>query len=142
MNLESQKLSWLAGIIDGEGCIGLYSFLSHGKYKEIRTQIIIVSTNYLLILEVRKILDGLKISYCVGLRKRIKPNWKQSYYIQMQNIPALKKFLPFLLSYLIVKQKQAKIIQKFCNRRRNSSYLKNEFRMVNQIKLLNKKGYA
>ncbi len=95
MKVAVEKLAWLAGIIDGEGCVGLYHFLSKGRWDEIRPCLMIVNCNHALILEVQNILKALKITFTSLRRKRIKLNWKRAYVIEIQNSVSLKNLYPF-----------------------------------------------
>jgi hypothetical protein len=89
--------SWLAGFIDGEGCIG-----TNGKSKQIR--ITIANTNKEVLLLIQKLYGG-----CLVTQKHTKhPDWKTAYRLSWSSKKALS-VLYDVLPYLILKQSQAKI---------------------------------
>src|SRR3990167_2573570 len=74
-------LGWLAGIIDGEGCIGLYNI--RPKSPIIRPMICIVNTNEKLINEVKSILDFYSIIYYAYKYQNKNKAWKPSYRVNL-----------------------------------------------------------
>ena len=76
--LSDSDSAWLAGIIDGEGCISIKTRKRDGKNPETIFDISIVNTDQGIINEIKRILDEIKIVFYNGVRgvgsgRRTKP---------------------------------------------------------------------
>ena len=130
-------LGWLAGIIDGEGCIGLYNI--RPKSPIIRPMICIVNTNEKLINEVKSILDFYSIIYYAYKYQNKNKAWKPSYRVNIQSKQDCKKLLDLVGDYLVIKKEQSNIVLEFINRK-DYNYSEKILFLPNLIKDLNKKG--
>lgn len=95
--------AYMAGILDGEGYLGL------GKWKQKRykhnytykTRIVISNCDL-------KLLEWLQDKFGGYITKKSKkPHWKQGYNLQIGNI---QQWLPKVIPYLITKKDKAKLL--------------------------------
>ncbi len=90
---ETEK-AYIAGIIDGEGCISIEKFISRGNMNY-RLKLRVTNTNMLLMAYLTLCLGG-----CISTRHRKEPNCKTTYIWSLPGQPAvdcLKQVLPHLL---------------------------------------------
>jgi len=96
--ITRNDIAWLAGIIDGEGCVGQYQ---NGRHPYLQARIDIANTDFGILNEVRRILDGWFIVYSYK-KSPSYSNRKQCYYIRilrkMEVRFVLEKCLPYLKS--------------------------------------------
>ena len=114
--MKEVRLGWLAGIIDGEGSIGM----SHSKVKgtSYRPYIQICNCDLKLINEVMDILDNYKIKYTFYHRKEDrKSNWRDSITITIGTYSEGIKVLELMCPFLISKLEQASILLEFLRHR-------------------------
>jgi len=97
--MASMNLAYLAGIIDGEGCIG---------FTRIRGQLVprvsVTNTNLQLIEDLKSKFGG-----CILTRKPHKPNWKPASHWVISNRKAVE-LIDRIYRYLRVKSDQAKCL--------------------------------
>ncbi len=133
--ITNTQLSYIAGIIDGEGCIGLYAGKS--SYGNIRynAKLLITNTN-------TNLLNWLKDTTGLGnIYKNFvtNTNWKQAY--RWEVCPnSMRELLPLISQYLIVKKNQCDIILQYLSIQdyKNNQELVKE--LVDKLKILNKRG--
>ena len=130
---------YLAGFIDGEGCIGIY------KHKDNRTEkgytlhsvVIISNTNKSLLEEINRITNG-------ELRKRQKLRGnKQIYVIHLQDIQGILNLMKLINPYLLIKKEQSKLMIEFCKSRiknKNRKYTDREYEIAEIFTIINKRG--
>lgn len=108
------RLSWLGGIIDGEGTITLMKRKkAKGKCGFI-PRIGITNTNTYIMKEAKLILDLIKIPYTVVITTDKKHlEWKPAVRFAINGFNACYKCLPFLLPYLIAKKEKAELLFKW-----------------------------
>jgi hypothetical protein len=131
------ELSWLGGIWDGEGTIGIYKRNSYFV-----PAASVCNTNEVLINKVKDILDFYDIEYYVeysdrGNRTNARPAWN----VKMESKPRVSKFLTLIKPYLISKQGQADLVLLWCAkeaRRRKLNTL--DFELITELKQLNSRG--
>lgn len=132
-------LSYAAGIIDGEGCIGIHK---HGKHKGgtviYGVRVIVGNTD-------RRLVEFLKDNFGGSFSKRkVVGNRKKAYAWELSSNLAAN-FLRIIYPYLLLKQKQAKICIDFQGNgipmRKATEKEKNiRNKMIFKISLLNKRG--
>lgn len=101
-------IQYLAGLVDGEGYVGIRkcSKKNDGSLiPEYKPTLVIANTNYDLIKALKENFSG---SICKK-NKGLKVLWKQSYSFEF-NRTEIKKILPKLIPYLIIKRKQAEMV--------------------------------
>lgn len=152
--VDNSKLGWLAGIIDGEGCIGFYK--RKPKDNLVYTpELSICNTSLEIINEVNNIIESL-LDDNSGVKtyshKRNNPKHKQIYFVSVTgyNLPRL---LEKLIPYLIFKKERAKLMIKFKMLRENEiaeykkshrggrpTYSEQSLRLIELVYKLNKRG--
>lgn len=150
MLTETEK-AYIAGIIDGEGAI----FITKQSQRQFSPRIKIANTN-------KNIIDFLheKIpkSSKVFLRKRNNSKHKPVWEFSIRSFKVIEELLKQVSPYLIIKTKQAELILKFIEQRkeelearpRNQKgqyikknrdwYTENDLQIIEQVKNLNKRG--
>ena len=143
------ELSWLAGIIDGEGHIGISRMMSHRDKPTLNPRISIGNTNVLIISQVCKILDKIPISGHIEKRQKGgkdgEKNWKEAWVVQLSQIEKINAFLTKILPFLVGKKAQAELVQRFTesrmkNRKYGAGYSDEEVSLYQQMAGLNAKG--
>ena len=137
-----KNLAYIAGFIDGEGCIGLSSRRKGSKRHYIYLRV--ANTN-------RKVLDYMKKYFQVGSIQVANTTWKRpnnkvAYYYQVvcrKAVTILKLLIPFLK----LKQKQAKLAIKFQSKiaylgyyNKNSKLFNWQYQFYKKMRSLNKRG--
>lgn len=131
------ELSWLGGIWDGEGTIGIYKRNSYYI-----PSVSVSNTNEVLINKVKDILDFYNIEYYVeysdrGKRTNARPAWA----IKMESKPRVSKFLSLIKPYLIAKQGQADLVLSWCsNDKRRKELSTQDVEIMAELKTLNSRG--
>lgn len=132
--LETDK-AWLAGIIDGEGCISIFA-----RANFFVPSVKIANTNELLINNCKRILEIGGIEYCVrfndrGNRKNAKPSWELS----LESRPRVIAVLNMVYPYLVSKKAQADLILDWCGKKKRAKN-DTETNFIPNIRLLNHRG--
>ena len=128
------KISYLAGIIDGEGYVGIIKCSPQIKYRETKYRykpvLIIVNTNKELIDKLNDNFEGY-----IHQRKRVIKS-KVTYDFTFTQ-KGLWGILPKIIPYLIVKKEQAKLLielrKTFRFTGRNNGYKENEINQKEEI---------
>jgi hypothetical protein len=122
--IESEELSYLAGIIDGEGTITVtyWKRKSRSKYGGndilyLTPRLVIANTSEILMSESRRILEQI---CCVSVSRsdhsrRTKLNHKPCYQFAISGKTNIKMVLEKINPYLRVKRKQGELLLDFCN---------------------------
>ena len=112
------ELGWLAGIVDGEGTIGLYRQHKGVNYRFAVT-LIIPSTDPAIILKARRILweivedDTVRVMNVKARLAHHKPQWR----INVTTRLGLYKVLDAILPYLSGKAPKAELVKQWCQQR-------------------------
>lgn len=121
--MSTEKLAWLAGMIDGEGSLRIYR-QRIGQSLRFFAQIHITNTNLRIIAEVKSLFDALGIEFNVreiGNRKR-NPAHAPCYSVRATKNSAMRKLLSAMLPYLVGKRDQAETVLKFLDGKRDGVY--------------------
>lgn len=134
-----ERLSWLGGIIDGEGCITACQRRYKNKPVGFIPRIGIVNTDMNLINEVVSILEKVKLPFHVRSQKDKKhPHWKIKFEIYIIGIKRCVKSLPILIPYIISKKEKAVRLLSFCESRLSkpiySSYTDFEIDLLKKVR--------
>lgn len=120
-------LSYIAGFVDGEGCISLRCFTGKRGYQEIRNSLAIVNTN-------RKVLEWIKVKLSCGAVYDItgkRENQKSVFVYEVCDRVKLLYILKLLLPYLKVKKEQAELCVVFLEEHLpRSKFTDEEYEMV------------
>jgi hypothetical protein len=136
-NLSNEQLAYLAGIIDGEGCI---SFTLAKGGRVIRPFIGIANTKRKLIETIR---SWLKLRN-VARKSRRSAKHKNVWQIHITRYADVKALLEKVKPYLIIKKKQCNLTIKYCTSRLskgvNSPYSPDEMNIFEKVRKMNKRG--
>lgn len=137
------KLSWLGGIIDGEGCISFHTVAGkQRKARPVTPKISIANTDMEMIDFIISVLDEYTVPYYVESRKGGKRN-KPSKAIIIKGCKRCLRFLPTIIPHLVNKRHRAELLYEFCQLRHNEKsrpYSEYEKGLCREIYLLNGKG--
>ena len=111
--IKKTDIAWLAGILDGEGCIWIHKSPPNPKKGEISTKyylsVRISMAHKKTIFHIQKILKfGNSIK-----RRKLKLHYQTQYAWEVASLQALA-FLKLIYPYLVTKRKEAKIGMEFC----------------------------
>jgi len=114
MKLTNLEIGYIAGIIDGEGTIGL----CYNKTEDIIDGHILVSNTS------TELMNWLKTTLKIGrIRrksgKKEKLRKKVCYLYYITRISEMEKLLELIKGFLIIKKEQAKLMLKFCEIKKN-----------------------
>ena len=139
------ELSWLGGIIDGEGCLTIDK---HGGRRDekgkcsVNPMIIIVNTDQIIMDKVQDILKKNGIPFYIYIHPP-KKTWKRKIEIVIRGYKRIRKFLPIITPFLIGKLEKANLLNEFCLSRLEkytNPYTEEEKEMCRKIWLLNNRG--
>ena len=103
-NLTETEKAYLAGLFDGEGCIGFYE--ETGKDKHF-VMVTISNTDF----RIMKWLDEhISFGSINAKHKMPKPNWKQGWTWQIRSREEVQEFLTTIQPYLLIKKEQAALL--------------------------------
>lgn len=141
--MKSTDLAWLAGMMDGEGCVGLYEYTTTKGYETrvIRGMVTVVNTHEPTMDKVAEIYDELGAVY---YRRKVEhpknPTWKNSFTIVVQNREGMTVVLEAILPYLVTKKEQAELCLQYLRRPKFSKINEEERGLLGRVQLLNRKG--
>jgi len=131
--MNNEKIAWLAGLWEGEGTFGLYTFNGQWFDKKrnknrrefkLKPFIALTNTDISLINESAKILDENEIILHLVMQKSKGDNLKVKrkelkdiYRLTTFKLSLIKKTIELLLPYLIGKKPQAELLLRFVNSR-------------------------
>lgn len=101
------EIAWTAGIIDGEGCIGIYSDRSKGPDSH-RLYLTVANTEERMLVRLKTLWGG---DY--RLQKRRTSAHHRCVWAWRMHDRAAGRFLEVVLPYLVVKKEQAEIALEF-----------------------------
>lgn len=144
--MHIQKLSWLAGIIDGEGCITIET----DRKGFFRTIITVTNNNPYLIQEVSKIYSELNLRFFYLLKKRSNPKHKETLVIRVFGLGSCRKLLESIYPFLVGKKELAKLMLEYIALRKNrmkekgshNPYSEKELELIKKIKESIHKSYS
>lgn len=120
MNNPQERLSWLAGFIDGEGYLGIKKLTRRGNYGcgyQLLPRVVITNTSGAGIEEVGSILKHWRINYEIRFRKLEKLHHVPCAQVEISSMKPVLHLLNLVRPYLIVKVAQADVLKAFCERR-------------------------
>ena len=101
--MQETDLAWAAGIVDGEGCIGLH----RGEHSKTRVRLSVVNTDPRMLLRMHDMFGGSVRPLTLYKNKLArKPQW----IWVLHGGPAVGKTLMLILPYMVCKSAQAEIV--------------------------------
>ena len=149
-NQQVRDISWLSGLIDGEGCLYLQKRqCKSGKHSERRKsfdlipEVIIINSTWPNIEHADKILKELKVGHFIysikhyGTRPGNKPKWG----IRISGLFRCKALLVEIMEDLIGKRKEAELLHKYiCSRlshpNKTTPYTDDEIKTYDVLRML------
>ena len=117
--MQETKLAWLAGVIDGEGCIGIFRKTVKHRSGNVTTvptpYITIVNSSQALMSECKSILDGLGISM-YGLHYSRNETHRPLKRFLIKNHESLEILLDAILPYLVGKKDQGVLLREYLSK--------------------------
>ena len=135
--LQDTDLAYLAGIIDGEGWVGLQKVLARQRFTVYHPYLRVTNTDPNIIERVQSIWEGLGTNghiYESGPQKPSVTNGKTVLYIQLQKQAPIKTVLEAVMPYLVGKKARAAMLLRFLNKTVDRE------EAFTEIKRMNKKG--
>jgi hypothetical protein len=119
--MEETRLAWLAGIIDGEGCLTIFRRTytdRHGvKRMSPAANVTITNTSVEMISACRVILEALGVKYMINDPHRGSCYAKKPLVrISVRNYGSIQVLLKAILPYLVAKKFQAEKVLEFAQR--------------------------
>lgn len=145
------ELAYLAGIIDGEGCISINHAGEWKTNKSFQCKVRLANSNLDLINWVMQTLEKLGIKGYIAHSRRCEnnPKWKRVYDLGILNQTKCHTVLSAIRPYLVSKRAQADLVLEWIDSRWNRKkpegfryipYSKRELEIVQQLKVLNQRG--
>lgn len=139
-------LSWLGGIVDGEGCITVTAYSRADRLKEnsfyVSPKVTVTNTEDSLIDKVEEILIANHIAY---YKREYPPHktWKKRIEIRIAGYKRVRRFLELIKPYLVSKKEKANLTMLLClqrlNKKRNP-YDDEDKKLIQRILDLNGRG--
>jgi len=119
--MEETRLAWLAGIIDGEGCLTIFRRTRKDrrgvKYMSPAANVTITNTSVEMISACREILDALSVKYTLNDPHRGSCYAKKPLVrISVRNYGSMQVLLKAILPYMVAKRFQAEKVMEFARR--------------------------
>src|SRR5438552_14414658 len=118
------RLAWLAGIIDGEGCVRFHTEVSKNHRLAGRSwtftayHVDIANTDSAMLIEIMAIADVLGVKYGYYPRVRFQhPNRKPQHRVSFHSRVSCNAILRAVLPYLVTKRPQAELMLRALARR-------------------------
>jgi hypothetical protein len=140
------SLQWLAGFVDGEGCIRVQSRkVKHGK-KWYVPEISVSNTDLKTMEEISLFLKEKNIGHHLenqSLKRTTECGYKPQYRLMIAGLKRGKKFLEILSPHLVTKRQQAEVLKEFIEYRlsvpQNTPYSEKEDLWAKELSDLKKR---
>lgn len=130
-----EDLAYLAGLLDGEGCIAIQKCRVKGHLCNYGTNVKITNTDMNIIEKIQSILLSLGINPNIRVRgNENHPRWKSWIEVYLTKRANIKLFLENILPYLVGKKARAIIMLRFIDKQIDYE------EAFNKMKVYNKKG--
>jgi hypothetical protein len=136
------ELGWFCGIIDGEGCIGIWK--RGGARNDFKPGFRLANTSRPLIDAFCSVLDRLECPYHIVHYEPRTSTRKQHWTISVEGFKRLQKLLPVVKDLLVEKREQATLVNEWIEARSSkwhrSDYSARELEIVDLVAGLNYRG--
>ena len=109
LSLSEFDLGWMIGIIDGEGCIGLWSRGGERKHT-FKPGLRMSNTSKVLIDKFTGMLDIIECPYHIIYYKPRNERSKEYWTVSIEGFKRLTKILPLIKDRLVEKNQQANLV--------------------------------
>lgn len=138
--VEDFELGWLAGIIDGEGYLGITVQNRAKSEKSVKSEIQIVNTDYEIVNKIVGVLKKLGINPYIRMRTYKTSSWNDAWNITIGKLSAIILVLSAVADYMTgVKGEKAKIMCQLCKQRipkGRSRYDQDDWDLIERFKSL------
>lgn len=142
-SISTFELGWFCGIIDGEGCIGLWS-RGGGRKDEYKPGLRMSNTDRKIIDAFCSVLDRLDTSYHITAYKPRSETTKGYWTVTIEGFKRLKNLLPKVKDMLVAKNEQANLVWEWVQSRdskwHRSQYSERELEIPKLVSSLNHRG--
>ena len=130
-------VGYVAGMIDGEGCIGAYTYTSRDGVLRCIPILTITNTNKDVLDCCRMVIGG-KVALIEKRREKERP----LYRLQTASMPTIERALLIVRDWLIIKRDVAELVLELINSKRTHcrGCIPRELEIVTEMHELNKKG--
>jgi hypothetical protein len=102
------ELAWLAGIIDGEGNLGLNVLFRKGRNRlQVAPRMTIVNTSEIMVRKIDDILNAMPVGHHIKNRPMHSKAHAQCYEIHINGYKRIASILPRVIPYLVAKKLNA-----------------------------------
>lgn len=139
------QIGWIAGIIDGEGCIDFQQ--SKSKYYTTDRQgldvyyyprVRISMTHPQTLIHLQELLTKLNVGHHISWKNPTEKKWKKGWSISITGLKRVQRFLGYLTPYLVTKKSEAEQMIDFINLRllheQHDGYSKEETALIQKIR--------
>ena len=136
MKTFEHRVAWLAGLIDGDGCISTY--IENSRYvrqadgdttQSVRVALTVYNTNETILLEAMLVADAIGVEYDFKQLPRREAKHKPYFCVRFMGHKRVRKMLEALLPFLVGKATQAAIVLKVMNHCAGLRKSKGQYRM-------------
>jgi hypothetical protein len=142
-SISAFEFGWFCGIIDGEGCIGLWS-RGGSRKDDFKPGLRVANTSKQIIQSFCNILDRLDVGYHITHYKPRKETHKEYWNISIEGFKRLHKLLPVIKDCLVEKKDQATLVLEWIESRNSkwhrSQYSARELEIPKLVSALNHRG--
>lgn len=143
VKIPEAKLGWVAGIVDGEGYIGVVKAIDKRRNTfTLMPRVDISSTTRVMQEELRQIL-GFGCVYNKTAHQKRKPNERPQYTWGIWSAAVVGPFLTVIEPYLVVKRGISSVVREFCERRMVNDmkpYTSDDIETLKTVHRLNQRG--
>jgi len=141
--ISAFELGWFCGIIDGEGCIGLWSRGGDRK-AEYKPGLRVANTDKELLDAFCFVLDRLEAGYHITHYKPRSETTREYWTVTIEGFKRLNKLLPVIKDILVAKKKQALLVNEWVESRSSkwhrAPYTERELMLPSLVSSLNHRG--
>ncbi len=140
-------IAWMAGVVDGEGSIGIYDRKLKGtNYINWSIRITITNTNIAMLDKFKEILDRCGLAYYVAEnQKHGKPSWRPRWQMLFTGFSRAYLFLKLIEPYLVAKKCEVDLALEFLESRmshtRNTPYTERELEIIQELREAKRTGH-
>jgi hypothetical protein len=142
-SISGFEFGWFCGIIDGEGCIGLWS-RGRKDGPDYRPGLRMTNTSKDIIDAFTSVLDRLEVGYHLTYCKPRKETQKEHWTVVIEGFKRLSKLLPIIKNSLVCKNKQAQLVAEWVDSRsqkwHRAAYDERELEIPKLVSALNFRG--
>ena len=135
--------AWLAGIVDGEGCLTLFMKKNDTGTKSVTANITITNSSAAIIDRCVTLFDAECVKYTfVKMRDSRNPNGRPLRRLSVRNYDAILRLLDMIEPFLVGKSEQARLVREFASQAKVRRALSTDDRewYYDEVRRLNRVG--